>query len=133
MDVTSKLEDQLYYTYSDPSTSVGTFPERFSDFGVISCVGATTSAAADIPAGVLYMEVDVELREFCPISVTRPAAALHLVPRLAKIAFAGKSKKVVDWEDGEKGTLRETDNSEKPEKLDGLKHTDWTSLLPGRR
>lgn len=73
MDVTEKLKDQEFYTFTDPSTSVASFAERFSDFGAISII-TDTVGATDIVSGVLYMETIVELIEFCPISVTRPAS-----------------------------------------------------------
>jgi hypothetical protein len=85
MDVSHRLANTTYYTYSDPITT-NAFTERFSDFGVIGCVTDTVSATSAI-GGVLYMEVVVELLEFCPISVTRPssvAMAAKLVKRLTQ-------------------------------------------------
>lgn len=86
MDVSHRLRDQMFYTFTDPSTTVASFAERFSDFGVISCITSGTAATQDTPCGVLYMEIDVELLEFCPISVTLPASK-----HLAKFAAASSS------------------------------------------
>lgn len=76
MDVTKELDDTLYYTY-DFNASVTSATDRFSNFGVISCV--TSGINSGLPSevcGVLYMETEVELIEFCPISVTRPSLSL---------------------------------------------------------
>lgn len=92
MDVTGSVDTKtIMYTYSDPATSVGTFTERFSDFGVISCVGATPNQSNLLSCGVLYMESEIELMEFCPISVTRPSAAKHLTQRLSQSAASSSS------------------------------------------
>jgi len=80
MDVTEKLGQDRLYTYSDPSTALGDFTERFSDFGVISAITSSNSGT-DAPGGVLYMETVVELEEFCPISVTRPSSLLRIKER----------------------------------------------------
>lgn len=80
MDVTSRLpKKDLLYTFSDRSTVLETLANRFSDFGVISCVTSSASGA-NTACGVLYMECEIELVEFCPISVTRPASK-HLAKR----------------------------------------------------
>lgn len=79
MDVTEKLLDKtILYTYSDSATTVGEFNERFSDFGVISCVSDTVSGTTAF-CGVLYMDLDVTLMEFCPIVNVSPAAAKRLL------------------------------------------------------
>lgn len=123
MDVTSRVDTKtIMYTYSDPATTVGTFSERFSDFGVISCTGAKLSQGAVASGGVLYMETEIELMEFCPISVTRPAAAKHVVKLLSGPSFekeggrpsveAASSSGIVvavdekDDQDGEKESCR---------------------------
>lgn len=85
MDVSHHLDDTLYYTYSDPSTG-GTsqiFAERFSDFGIIGCVTDTQNAQFQI-GGVLYMEIDVELVEFCPIALVSPSSAKRTIAKLQK-------------------------------------------------
>jgi hypothetical protein len=102
MDVSRKLQDQLFYTYSDPSTTVGSFPERFSDFGVFSILGST-DLVSSAKCGVLYMEVELELFEFCPISVTRPSAALHLVRKLVD-----KTELCLEKEKGKSGGVETT-------------------------
>jgi putative flippase GtrA len=73
MDVSHKLSRNEFYTFTDPSTTVASFAERFSDFGVMSCITSATDTT-QISAGVLYVETIVELMEFCPISVTLPAS-----------------------------------------------------------
>lgn len=83
MDVSRRLVDQSFYTFTDPSTTVASFAERFSDFGVISLVTSSVSQAQVSPCGVLYMEIDLELIEFCPISVTLPASK-HLAARFSE-------------------------------------------------
>ena len=71
MDLSSTVRGKLFYTFSDTSTSQ-VITERFSDFGVIACLTSSTGAVSQ--CGVLYMEIDVELVEFCPIVVTHPAS-----------------------------------------------------------
>jgi len=78
MDLTDKVSKDKLFTYSEASTTVGEFAERFSDFGVISCVTSLASQAATKLCGVLYMEIDIELSEFCPITVTRPSVLKSL-------------------------------------------------------
>lgn len=84
MDVSHRLADQTFYTFTDPGLTMSTsasFAERFSDFGVISCI-TSAFAGAEQPCGVLYMEIDVEFLEFCPISITMPASK-HLALKYA--------------------------------------------------
>jgi hypothetical protein len=82
MDCTSSVADTLMYTFTEDSTVVGSFVERFSDFGVISCV-SNTGSGVTTSCGVLYMEADIELLEFCPISLVSPASAKRLSFRLS--------------------------------------------------
>jgi hypothetical protein len=86
MDVTDRIQDKELFTYSDASTTVTEFVERFSDFGVISCVTSSGGQVADAKCGVLYMETDIELQEFCPISVTRPAILRKVAAKVSKHA-----------------------------------------------
>jgi hypothetical protein len=82
LDVSRKLSKEELYTFSDASLTVGTFTERFSDFGVISCVTSSVSGVKTA-CGVLYAEIEMELKEFCPVSLSRPAMASSLLPKLA--------------------------------------------------
>lgn len=84
MDVTENLNQTLFYTHTDPSTTVAEFSERFSDFGVISCLTNSIGGTATT-CGVLYMEIDLDLEEFCPISTTRPAMVKRLKSKLNAI------------------------------------------------
>lgn len=79
MDVTAAVNKnkQMLYTFSDPSTTVAEFSERFSDVGVISCV-TSSSSSTSTSCGVLYMEAVVDMEEFCPISLTEPVSTLKL-------------------------------------------------------
>lgn len=81
MDVTSRVTKDRLYTYVEP-TLVDVTVARFSDFGSIGC--RTTGTGSNQIGGVLYMELDVELEEFCPISVTRPASLSHLTRRVER-------------------------------------------------
>lgn len=90
MDCSQKLDDTLYYTFSDPVTDVSSFPERFSDFGVISCVSDSTTSQSNTVCGVLYMEIQVELVEFCPVTTVSPTAASRLLPKFSDAIKAGK-------------------------------------------
>jgi hypothetical protein len=81
MDVTGRMNGQEFYTFSEPTITVASFAERFSDFGVISCLTSSVSGTVT-SCGVLYMESEIELLEFCPISVTLPASK-HLATRFA--------------------------------------------------
>jgi len=103
MDVTSSVSKDSLFTYSDSSTTVAEFVERFSDFGVMSCVTSGSSAGATVPCGVLYLETEIELEEFCPISVTRPAS-LAVLRRSAKLHAeqkTGASAKPSSEKDGQ--------------------------------
>jgi hypothetical protein len=77
LDVSDRICKDPLYTYTDPSTTLAEFSERFSDFGVISCRTSNFSGTTKL-CGVLYMEADIELMEFCPISVVRPTSLLLL-------------------------------------------------------
>jgi hypothetical protein len=88
MDVSRRLSKEMFYTFTDPSTTVASFAERFSDFGCISCV--TNSIGTTTASGILYMEIDIELLEFCPISVTLPASK-HLAQRFGSSLDAASS------------------------------------------
>lgn len=92
IDVTDKMDKTLYYTYSDPSVAGGTFSDRFSDFGSIACVTSDTATATNTSCGVLYMEIDVELVEFCPIINVNPEAAKGLSLKLRPRAEKAKMK-----------------------------------------
>lgn len=71
LDVSKEMDNTLYYTY-DFNASTTSATDRFSNFGVISCVTSGPTDSND-PCGVLYMETEIEFLEFCPISVTRPS------------------------------------------------------------
>jgi len=86
MDVSHKLADTEFFTFSDASTTVTEFVERFSDFGVMSCITSEDTAAANLTGGVLYIETEIEFSEFCPISVTRPASLLKVAKKVTKHA-----------------------------------------------
>ena len=83
MDVSEQLSESLFYTFSDPTITVDAQTERFSDFGVISILTDTFNTS-NATCGVLYMEIDVEFFEFCPISVTRPSLKI-LANKLNKL------------------------------------------------
>lgn len=84
LDVSKNVRQDLLYT---ESTATGTTDlqldtiNRFSAFGVIGCVGASEDMTGNIPCGVLYMELKVELHEFCPVVDDLPA----MVARREKI------------------------------------------------
>lgn len=84
MDVTHRLGDNTFFTFSDSSTTVTEFVERFSDFGVISCITSENSVGAPVVGGVLYMEAVIEFSEFCPISVTRPSSLQKMARKALK-------------------------------------------------
>lgn len=86
MDVSDKLDDTLMYTFSQPSTAISAFDERFSDFGVISCITSSGSTGSTNTCGILYMELMVELTQFCPISSSAVPAAKHLLPKLQSLS-----------------------------------------------
>lgn len=91
MDVTHRISGQKFYTFTDPSTSTASFAERFSDFGVISCLSTGVgNGIGPIKTGVLYMECEIEFEEFCPISVTLPASK-HLAQRFGAAAASSSS------------------------------------------
>jgi hypothetical protein len=76
MDVSSKL-DPVPWLYTDSnSIADGATPSetsRFDSFGSIGCFAATASTTTAANYGVLYMSFDMDFKEFCPISVTRPS------------------------------------------------------------
>lgn len=77
LDVSSSLDKTSWlYTYDGaPSAGVTTdIVDRFNTIGVIGCMASAngTVTTGDV-FGVLYIIADLEFKEFCPISVTRPA------------------------------------------------------------
>ena len=108
MNVTDRLNNTLFYTYSDTSTTVGQVSERFSDFGVISCV-TSSNTGTNTACGVLYMELDVELIEFCPIVTTSPSSKIGL-----KMLKSRKSTPVKEKQDlpEKKSTSEEKQSSD---------------------
>lgn len=88
MDVTESLGDTLMYTFTDPSTTVASFAERFSDFGVMSCITSSVSGTLS-KCGILYAEMEIELEEFCPISLTAPSSAKRLRAKLEGVESKG--------------------------------------------
>lgn len=86
MDVTKNLDTRTWlYTYD--STTVGTVQDnnldRFNALGAIGCMASAngTVTTGDV-FGVLYMIADLEFKEFCPISVTRPSLLRALAEKL---------------------------------------------------
>lgn len=82
LDVSNELDDTLYYTFD---ASQNTASDRFSDFGVIGLTTSLANQATTDISGVLYMESEIELEEFCPITVTRPS----LAALASKLAVSG--------------------------------------------
>jgi len=70
MDVSRSLDRETWlYTKSDdatPTTEIDIL-QRFANFGSISCL-ADTIGTASVIFGVLYLELDIEFKEFCPIT-----------------------------------------------------------------
>lgn len=86
MDVTHRIDrDKLFYTFSLPgspqASTVSLQVDRFSDFGTIACF-TDLEAATPLNGGVLYMEVEIEFIQFCPIATLAPSAALALASKL---------------------------------------------------
>jgi hypothetical protein len=83
LDVSRKLSKEWLYTQesTDGSTS-GSPDNRFDSFGSIGCTVSTASTTTAANYGVLYMEFDLEFKEFCPISVTRPSMLRALVDKI---------------------------------------------------
>lgn len=74
LDVSRKLSKEWLYTQeSTDGSSSGSPDNRFDSFGSIGCVVSSASTSTAVNYGVLYMEFDLEFKEFCPISVTRPS------------------------------------------------------------
>jgi hypothetical protein len=112
MDVTERLGKEDLYTYSSSSTTVAEFVERFSDFGVMSCVTSSVSQASDLPCGVIYLETEIELMEFCPISVTRPSSLALL---------RAKAKGHIQASTGPSGAPKAADDCSAQEKITSLR------------
>ncbi len=138
MDVSHRVNNQEFYTLTDPSTTVASFAERLSDFGVISCVTSSVAGTSTI-CGVLYMEIEIELIEFCPISVTLPASK-HLAKKFSAAASSSSYRlpTVVEVEkisDREARRLCEQTVRD-IEKLDPRVYSffraDWPAMLEGR-
>jgi len=117
MDVSASVSKDSLYTYSDSSTTVAEFVERFSDFGVMSCITSGAAAAVTLPCGVLYLETEIELEEFCPISVTRPSS-LAVLRRAAKTHMlnaggqaSGKPAAAKDGDDKDKAKDSASDDN----------------------
>lgn len=83
MDVSSKLgKEWLFLSGNSGDTTAGNDTARFDNWGSIGCVVATPSTATAERYGVLYLEFDIELKEFCPISGTRPALLTALKDKI---------------------------------------------------
>ncbi len=83
MDVSKKLpKDWLYLSSNSGDTTAGSDTARFDNWGSIACVTSTAGTATAERYGVLYLEFDIEFKEFCPISVTRPALLRALSDKL---------------------------------------------------
>jgi len=83
MDVSSKLtKEWLYLSSNSGDTTAGSDTARFDNWGSIACVVATAGTATAERYGVLYLEFDMEFKEFCPISVTRPSLLRALADKL---------------------------------------------------
>jgi len=94
MDVTSSIQvDNKYYTYT-PETSTTVEVIRFDNFGsiglIISDTGLTIGPAANY--GILYMELETELQEFCPVSLIRPSL-YKKIKSTHKVDKKGKKEK----------------------------------------
>ncbi len=89
MDVTNRMRDSgLLYTYDPTLVNPGNVSgpmERFSSFGSIGILAETTDVDTDVSYGVLYMCTEVELVEFCPVSVTRPSLNAQLKTVASKL------------------------------------------------
>jgi hypothetical protein len=75
LDVTGKL-DKGPWQYTDIGSadeSSSTSISRLSCFGSIAIAAGTESTTTNVNYGVLYMSFEMEFKEFCPISVTRPS------------------------------------------------------------
>lgn len=87
MDVTNVgLSKAEYFTYDALAAAVGTsassYLERFASFGSIGCLASDADAGAVY--GLIYLELEIELFEFCPVSVTRPALREALMRALSR-------------------------------------------------
>lgn len=98
MDVTHLQDDTLYYTYSDPATggTAAIFNERFSDFGIMGCVTDVVGGAV-IKCGVIYLELDVELVEFCPIVLVSPSSKIASAKRMIRSVEGAEVKQRTVW------------------------------------
>lgn len=86
MDVSKSLDaDNWKYVQgngSTPTTDVDLI-NRFSDFGVIGCL-ADTVGSANVVFGALYVEFELEFKEFCPITITAPTLSAEKHPKLKR-------------------------------------------------
>jgi hypothetical protein len=82
--VTDKLNTERWYNSFDGLASIGE-GDRLNAFGSIGLMSsaAGTAVTGDV-FGVLYLEAEIEFKEFDPVSVTRPA--LHEAIRSALTA-----------------------------------------------
>jgi hypothetical protein len=77
MDVSSKLTKEWLFLSAggvgSGDSTAGSDTSRFDFWGSIGCVCATASAATAVNYGVMYLDFEIEFKEFCPISATRPS------------------------------------------------------------
>lgn len=85
MDVSERLPKEWLYTSSNSvgDGAAGSDTSRFDNWGSVGCVVSTPSTATAERYGVLYLEFDIELKEFCPISVSRPTLLLALQEKIS--------------------------------------------------
>ncbi len=90
VDMSRNLDKTSWlYTYDTAQTGGATNDtlERFQSLGVIGLMASAngTAVSGDV-FGVLYMIADLEFKEFCPISITRPALLRHLAAKMIEHA-----------------------------------------------
>lgn len=83
LDVSRSLDKNVWLWTSDLLTAGSTTNDQLERLNALGCIGCIASIAGTAGTGdvfgVLYMDITVEYKEFCPISVTRPSLIWNLV------------------------------------------------------
>jgi hypothetical protein len=145
MDVSRKLSKEWLYTQesTDGGTS-GSPDNRFDSFGSIGVAAATVSTTTAANYGVLYMEFDLEFKEFCPISATRPSLLRALQDKISHHLSRHSSGFIKGDEKGPPETLDSVDDlcdkvnvlpptSKRPTKPRGIDITQFVNLFSALR
>lgn len=105
LDVSKNVRNNILYV-ADPYSAIGTEQtNRFSHFGIINIYTSPEAGVATTPEefGILYVDIEVELMEFCPIARTVSSTAVDSTEKTVNIDGKDVEKKTETCRHGKKG------------------------------